>query len=287
MGERGWNDGDRIISRVLNKLGTLFSVHYAEMCEYRAEIALWAIATTIPLIMMGIWSKAGASGKFSLDHVQMLRYFIAVFMVRQFTIVWAIHHFEWMVVTGRLSPQLLHPIDPGWRMVMMHFGEQGARLPFALVIVGLVFVLYPQALWGNEAQPGVWWPGFGRIAVFVLTCYGVFLLRFFMQYALAMLAFWYERVVFMDGLLYLPYLFLSGMIYPMDVVREALPTWLWHVLLATPFPYMAWFPAAIVIGEDPPLLRGYAVMTAWTVVFYITYRFLWRKGLKHYSAMGA
>ena len=82
------------------KLRVLFSVHYAEMLEFRAEIALWAVATMLPLIMMGVWAQAGASGKFPFSQVEVFRYFIVVFLVRQVTIVWTIHHFEYLVVTN-------------------------------------------------------------------------------------------------------------------------------------------------------------------------------------------
>jgi ABC-2 type transport system permease protein len=50
---------------------------------------------------------------------------------------------------------------------------------------------------------------------------------------------------------------------------------------------MVWFPAALLVNEEVPIARGFAIMIAWTVVFFALYRWLWKKGLKHYSAMGA
>ena len=59
------------------------------------------------------------------------------------------------------------------------------------------------------------------------------------------------------------------------------------MLLWTPFPYTVWFPATLLIGGEVPLMRGFLTMAGWTVAFFILYRVLWHKGLKHYSAMGA
>ncbi len=264
------------------KLRVLFSVHYAEMFEYRAEIALWAVATMQPLIMMGVWAQAGESGLFPFSQVEVFRYFIAVFLIRQVTIVWTIHHFEFLIVSGRLSPLLLHPIDPCIRFILLHLGEQWTRLPFAAAIIGLFMYLYPQTLTGG-ADGAAWWPGIGNILLAVVACHTAFLLRFFMQYALCMAAFWHERVAAMDAVLFLPYMFLSGLIIPF----EAIPETFREVLLWTPFPYMVWFPATLLVHGEVPLLRGFLTMFAWATVFFILYRYLWHKGLKHYSAMGA
>jgi ABC-2 type transport system permease protein len=264
------------------KMRVLFNAHYAEMLEYRAEIALWAVATMLPLIMMGVWAQAGESGLFSFSKVQIFRYFIVVYLIRQFTIVWTIHHFEYLVVSGKLSPMLLQPIDPCIRFIMMHLGEQLTRLPFAVAIVGFFLFLYPETITGGP-EGEFWWPGWQNILLSVVACYTAFILRFFMQYALCMAAFWHERVAAMDAVIFLPYMFFSGLIFPF----EALPDWLREVVMWTPFPYMVWFPATLVVHGEAPIIQGFVIMIGWTIFFYILYRWLWCRGLKHYSAMGA
>jgi viologen exporter family transport system permease protein len=264
------------------KLRVVLSVQYAEMMEFRAEIALWAIATMLPLIMMGVWAQAGASGKFPFSQVEVFRYFIVVYLVRQLTIVWTIHHLEFLIVTGRFSHLLMHPVDPCIRFILMHLGEQWTRLPFAVAIVGLFLFLYPETVTGGP-DGALWWPGWQNIGLAIFACYAAFILRFFMQYALSMAAFWHERVAAMDAILMLPYMFFSGLIFPFN----ALPDTLREVLLWTPFPYMVWFPVSFLVQGDPPILRGFLTLSVWTLVFFCLYRYLWHKGLKHYSAMGA
>jgi ABC-2 type transport system permease protein len=46
------------MKRGIRKAQTFLSVYYAYMLEYRAELFLWALSGTLPLILMGVWTKA-------------------------------------------------------------------------------------------------------------------------------------------------------------------------------------------------------------------------------------
>lgn len=285
--ESGW-EREALMSCLLRRFRVMFSVFYAVMVEYRAELALWSVATSIPLIMMGVWTQlTGEAGSDAAllpgGDTGFIRYFLAVFLIRQFTIVWVIHDFEWHVLSGRLSPLLLQPANPHWRFVTAHFAEQLAKLPFTLAILGLCVYLYPQSLWGSH--PGdTWLPSLTQIAAFLFFVAWAFALRYLMQNLIAILAFWVERVVALDQLMFLPYLFLSGMLAPL----EAFPEWARDLALLTPFPYCVWLPARLLV--DPaglPVLQGILVMTTWTAALALANRAMWRAGLKHYSAMGA
>jgi ABC-2 type transport system permease protein len=123
----------------LRKLAALCSAYYAYMLEYRAELLLWALAGSLPLIMMGLWSEAARAGNFSLSSLEFIRYFLAVFLVRQFSIIWVIWDFEQEVVEGKLSPRLLQPLDPAWHHVASHLMERLARLPFTVALIAPLF----------------------------------------------------------------------------------------------------------------------------------------------------
>lgn len=262
------------MNRVIRKALAFLSVYYAHMLEYRAELFLWALSGTLPLILMGVWTKASQSGQFGLEPADFARYFLTVFLVRQFNVVWVVWEFEKEVVQGKLSPRLLQPIDPVWHHVAAHLSERVARLPFATVLVGFFFLLYPQA---------IWLPSFGGVLLFVLAVTLAFALRFLMQYTFALLAFWTERASAIEQLWILFYLFLSGIIAPLTVF----PPEVSKVALWTPFPYFVYFPAAILIGLPVNILQSFLVMLGWGLLFFILNRWLWRKGLKQYSGMGA
>ncbi len=258
----------------INKAKAFLSVYYAFMLEYRAELLLWALSGLLPLILMGVWTKASQGGQFGLQSTDFIRYFLTVFLVRQFNVVWVVWEFEKEVVQGKLSPKLLQPIDPVWHHVAMHLAERLARLPFTLALVGLCFLLYPQAMW---------LPSLKSILLFPLALALAFAVRFLMQYTFALFAFWTERASAIEQFSVLFYLFLSGIIAPLEVF----PLTVREVALWTPYPYLIYFPAAILIGLPVDIVRGILVMLGWSLLFFISNRWLWRKGLKQYSGMGA
>jgi ABC-2 type transport system permease protein len=140
--------------------------------------------------------------------------------------------------------------------------------------VGLFFLLYPQAIW----VPSLW-----RVLLFVPVLGLAFALRFLMQYTFAMFAFWTERASAIEQFWFLFYLFLSGLIAPLEVF----PPLVREVALWTPFPYLIHFPAALLIGLPVDIVRGLLMMLGWSLLCFVVNRWLWRKGLKQYSGMGA
>jgi ABC-2 type transport system permease protein len=177
-------------------------------------------------------------------------------------------------VEGKLSPRLLQPIDPVWHHVASHISERFARLPFTVLLFGLFFLLYPQSFWVPSVINAI----FASLAIIL-----AFVLRFLIQYTFAMCAFWTERATALEQFWFLFYLFLSGMIAPLNVF----PTGIQDVILWTPFPYLVYFPASLLVGIPVNVAQGFLVIIGWSVMMWIINRWLWRRGLKHYSGMGA
>ncbi|MBD2344997.1 ABC transporter permease [Anabaena subtropica] len=262
------------MKKIIRKASTLLTVYYAYMVEYRAELILWVLSGSLPIILMGVWIKAAQGGQFNLSATDFARYFLTVFVVRQISVVWVIWEFEKEVVEGKLSPKLLQPLDPVWHHVASHLSERVARIPFAVLLIGLFFILYPEALW---------LPSLGQLFLFTLAVTLAFILRFVIQYTFAMFAFWTERANAIENFWFLFYLFLSGLIAPLDVFPEQVKA----IVLFTPFPYLIDFPVSLLVGLSVDVGRGFFSLLAWILIFLGLNRLLWRAGLKRYSGMGA
>jgi ABC-2 type transport system permease protein len=246
----------------------------ANMLEYRAEIYLWVLASVLPLILLGVWARAAESGAFPLTRVDFIRYFICVFVVRQFSFIWVIWEFEELVVSGNLSHLLLQPLSPIWRFLASHLTERMVRLPLVAAVVALCLWLYPEARWlpaGGDLL---------RAAGLLLLA---FLARFFLQYMMSMLAFWSERAAAIEELWFVVHLFLSGLIAPLDVYPESVR----RLTELTPFPYLIYHPVNLLLGRGVPFLRAALVLASWGGVAFLLQRWLWRRGLERYSAMGS
>lgn len=253
---------------------SMLGVYHREMVEYRAEIILWLMATCLPLILLGVWVKAAEGGTLAYSQVEMARYFIAMFLIRNLGTVWVIYEFQHQINEGRLTPFLLHPIDVGWRHLAMHIAEKVTRAPFLFGIVALVLLAYPEVRWEIS---------WNLVASSVVVAMMLLLLRFTTQFALTMLAFYTERAQSIWELWFLPEMFLSGMIAPLDIYPQAMQDILWY----TPFPYYVYFPVTVVTGQAPNPWSGIAIMGCWTLGMFIIQRIGFRFGLKQYSAMGA
>ncbi|MEM7591719.1 MAG: ABC-2 family transporter protein [Cyanobacteria bacterium P01_A01_bin.83] len=256
------------------KAKALLLAHYAHMLEYRAEIFLWALSNSLPIILMGVWIQAAQNGQFDFSPQEFARYFFSVFVVRQLTTIWVIWEFEREVIEGKLSLRLLQPIDPVWHHVTRHLAEKMTRIPLIAVFCGLFWLLYPEA---------AWFPQISQLALGLMAIAFAFVLRFAIQYTFAMLAFWTERASAVQQFWFLFYIFLSGAIAPLEVFPDTIR----QIIELTPFPYMMHFPAIIFMGLPVDFGKSILIMIGWTIAFVALNRWLWRQGLKQYSGMGA
>ncbi len=89
------------MKKFLKTAKVFLSTYYASNLEYRAELFMWLLSSSLPFIMMGIWMEATIKGEFLLDKLQFSRYFLAVFIVQSMTPVWVIFDFEVEIVEGK------------------------------------------------------------------------------------------------------------------------------------------------------------------------------------------
>jgi ABC-2 type transport system permease protein len=252
----------------------LLASQYALMLEYRVEILLWALAGLVPFVMLAVWIGSPAGAAMGMGPTQLARYFLAAFIVRQFTVAWVLAVFEEDALQGRLSPYLLQPLHPLWRYLASHIAEQAIRLPIVMMIAGLFFLVLPWAFWLPTPQ---------RALLTILATMMAFLMNFLIQCCMACLCFWSDRVNALERLIYLPMLFLSGLAAPL----EAYPPEIRRLAEATPFPLMVNFPARLLDGGEVGIASGFVALGLWISGLLVLLTLLWRCGVRRYGAMGA
>ena len=264
----------RLFGLSFKVIKTLFTTQYAYMLEYRVEIALWALSGVLPFIMFSLWSQNDVGNSFGLNDIGLARYFLSAFLVRQFSVVWVVFSFEEDALLGRLSPYLLQPLHPLWRYVSAHLAEQLTRLPFAAIIAGIFFLINPNTFWI---------PTLPNFVLAWLSTIFAFTIAFLLQSLIAALCFWSEKASAFERLLFVPYLFLSGLLAPIDLFPQSISS----IALWTPFPYLIYFPAKLLGGLPVDITRCFLNQITWIAILLPLVMILWRKGVKHYTAMGA
>jgi ABC-2 type transport system permease protein len=171
---------------------------------------------------------------------------------------------------------LLKPVDYLWYRLCLFFSGRIAFIAVAaLPLAAFLFCFRQYAL-----------PPASLTALLVLPVSLLLtaLLQFFISYAMAMLAFWLLEISTFIFILFAFEYLASGHLFPLDILPPALKT----VLAFTPFPYQLYFPISIYLGKSAgaDLWRGLGCQLMWVLAAYLFARWMWRRGIKKYSAFG-
>ena len=257
-------------------LPTLFRVGFAEMLAYRAEMLVWVLATTMPLIMLALWSTVARDapvGRF--DQQDFVAYFLATFIVRQLTGAWVAWQLSFEVRTGTLSMRLLRPLHP----MVSYAVENLAAIPLRLIIA-LPVAVVALLLVGSERLPksALLW------VVFLLSLLGSWLITFLANSAIGTLALWTgSSIKVMDVWLAL-FMVLSGYLIP----EELFPPVVRSAVEVLPFRYQIGFPVEVLTSahDTRTALILLARQWTWVAISFFLVGVLWRRGLRRFAAYG-
>jgi len=258
----------------IHKISTLLKVQYANMLEYRVEIALWAISGIIPFFMLNIWTNNNLNESININNTMLSRYFLSAFFVRQFSVVWVVFTFEEDSLMGKVSPYLIQPLNPFFRYFAQHIAEQITRFPFALIIAFFFFIFNSESLW---------LPNLVILLLSFISTFLSFLIQFLMQSIIACICFWTEKASSLERLLFIPTLFLSGLLAPVVSFPEYVKSWIY----ITPFPYLIDFPANLLSGNPTNISGGFIMQILWILILFPLFKKAWSEGTKKYTAMGS
>ena len=109
--------------------------------------------------------------------------------------------------------------------------------------------------------------------------------RFWVRGARPVDAFWTTRTQAVNTTYIIFAVFLSGRFTPLELLPGAIQT----VARALPFRLWASFPVELLMGRMTPAeaWTNVAQQLIWIVAFYGLLRFVWSRGLRRYSAVGA
>jgi ABC-2 type transport system permease protein len=260
----------------MRAMPTLLRVGFAESVAYRAEMLVWVLSTTMPLIMMALWTavaheapvKGFTSGTF-------VAYFLGAFVVRQISGAWAAWVINFEVRQGTLAMRLLRPISPLWS----YAAENIAFMPLKLVVTVPVALL-SLAIVGAEAVPRTVW-GF---AAFLLSLVGAWCIGFLANVAIGTLSLYMESSSKVMDVWLALYFVLSGYLYPL----ELFPAWGQAVVRWLPFYNQMGMPVRLMTQAPGGMetLELLARQWLWVGLMLVLALVLWRRGLKRFSAFG-
>jgi ABC-2 type transport system permease protein len=259
-------------------LPTLLKVGFAEAVAYRAEMLVWVLATTMPLVMLALWSAVAEDapvGRFG--QAQFVAYFLATFIVRQLTGSWASWQINFEIRQGTLSMRLLRPVHP----LVAYALENVAAIPMRVAVaVPVAIILLATVGHGAVAHSAASW------AMFFFALIGGWLLTLLANLLIGTLALFMESSLKVMDIYLAAYFVMSGYLIPV----ELFPGFMRGLLDVLPFRYQIGFPVELMTGAyDGSPGRAVALLARqWAMValFVLGATLAWRQGIKRFSAYG-
>lgn len=251
--------------------------------QYRFNYLTRTLFSFIPLFaMLSLWrtiyaGNGGAGEHSGFSQSQMIFYYLMVAVVDVLT---AVNEDDWQIAAdireGRISQFLLKPVDYLWYRLSLFLSGRIAFVAMACLPLALFIFCFRQNVLPPASGPA--------LGIFMISLVFTAFLQFFISYAMAMLAFWLLEISTFIFILFAFEYIASGHLFPLDL----LPPTVAHVIYFTPFPYQLYFPIQVYMGKVTGLdmWRGLAIQIAWVLAAYTCARFMWRRGIKKYSAFG-
>lgn len=172
---------------------------------------------------------------------------------------------------GRISSYLIYPFN-FWEFHTASF----LSFQFLQLLISLVTITIISSFGFLSGL------SLSQLVIGILFCFYISFFWYLLQYLCGILAFWLEETWILRVILQTLSLFLSGAILPLDFYPKAFV----DLLQWTPFPYLTYYPVKIFEGDYSKLPIAIAVIGLWIVIAFILNRFIWKRGIKNYTAAG-
>lgn len=265
------------LKRMLTKYLAFMRRSIAVTFEYRAGTLIWMITNIMPLVMLAVWYALAEDGPIgSYSQADFVAYYLLITFLRQMTAVWVIHELDYQIRHGQLSSKLLHPINPIHEFMSDNLADKIFRLVILIPLAVVAFIIFPNVHY--DITPVT-------LALALVALAAAWAMRFLSQYTVALFSFWVSQAETLHEIWYATWLLIGGMVAPIELFPApiaAVAKWL-------PFRFMLSFPAEIMLGRltTQDLLFGLGATAFWLALMIVTYRFVWRRGLRQFSAYGA
>jgi ABC-2 type transport system permease protein len=258
----------------------LWQVNWAEQWQYRANLIMYLLYWLVsPIIYLAVWTSIAAT-KGSVNGFtanDFITYYMTLLLVDQVTTNIVIHTFAYKIQDGTLSGELIRPIHPMLTNALVNnIAFKGLTIMGLIPIWIILFFLF-RPDFSSVSLSGI----LLAIPVMILG----FLIGFLLSAAITSLAFWTTRVYSVHEFYYALMLLFSGQFVPLTLM----PKLIQDIAAFLPFQFMIYYPVQLILGRlsTGQIVQGYLTASIWLLISIVFFRWVWREGVKQYSAVGA
>lgn len=263
----------------LKKYMKVMSVSIQNSLEYRFNFFTQLFFSFIPFaVNILIWFSIDgySKDKYGYTLKEIVSYYFIILIVDniiQSNMHWQISE---DIKTGQINKYLIKTMD---YMAYNFFLDLPKRLVF--IALGLLPVSAVGLFLRSYLLITI---NFKILAFFLMSLVLGYLINFFLNFLLSEYSFYFSDVTGLFGSYSVLKNILSGKFFPLNII----PNLLFRFLMATPFQFGGYFPAAILLNKLPQneIINITLLGCGWVIVLYILCVLLWKSGLKKYSAFG-
>src|SRR3954465_5530923 len=245
---------------------TILRIALQERLVYRGDFALGTLMRFLPIVtQIFLWYAIflnlppGARIQ-SYTYEELVVYLLLTMVARAFSSMPGLAStIARQIRPGDHKKYLTQPVD---LLGFMFLGRVAHKVAYYVIAIGpfaLVFFLC-RNFFTHVPDPAAF-------AAFLASLVLSFLLGFYLEASIGMVGFWFLEVSSLLFVYMLLSFFLSGHMFPLDMLPEP-----WHSLVElTPLMYLAYFPAAVLLGkiQGHALVYGLLGEACWVVIFVI------------------
>jgi len=230
------------------------------------------------LTMYFLWVYALPHGEvlFGYNQSQILTYILGGAFLSSLIMATRSQDIATEINEGNLSNFLLRPIGFLRYYFARDLGDKAMNIFFSIFELTIVFLILRPNLF-LQTSPVL------LLLTLVFSLSGT-LLFFFFSVLLGFIGFWSTETWGPRFIFYQLLNFLAGTLFPLDIIPKPLYT----VVSYLPFPYLLYFPMKVYLGQlsTIEMVKGMAISCIWIVVLYAVTQFVWKRGLRVYTAQG-
>ena len=265
----------------MNPYRCVFQMGIEKSLEYRVNFLLTMTSSIFPVVIQTImwtyfYAHTDAAMSTGYTYSQIMVYTLLATLVSQLVST----GFAWQInddiKKGGLNKYLVRPVHYGAYQFCSFLGEKIPQL-LLLFFVTIAVIIFSVAIFGLMLS----------VTRIFFICYQFAICidaKFFSVFVVALTSFWLTDVNQFFATISIVFVVISGGILPLDIFGKK--TMLLTRLL--PFGYTTQFPVNIINGRYDMKMVGisFACQLFWIVFFGLLGEYLWKKGLRHYVAVG-
>lgn len=265
-------------SQSLRVIWRLMRIDISMALVYRIEFVMYMISTVVgPAIALMIWRAAMENGAaLPIDAQYLTTYFVLLGVVSMLTSSWISGFLAEHIRLGRLSIWMVRPGSTHLNGIANNLSEKVIKIVPLAPMVGILWWYFRDSF-VLPADPVTW-------LHFAVSVIAAAIMVYALDVLVGSLAFWLDDITGIDRARGLLSVIFRGQLVPLALM----PAWSQGLIDVQPFRFTLSFSLELLVANlaTPEIARGMALQIAYPVLTVLAARWLWRRGMRSYSAVG-